>query len=123
MEHEFVFQFCMYSDFACHLEELKTSEHVQWEVRKHPSRSTPEFSVPKRIIPGLARPTSAPTVKMSQASWPCNAMEHDFYGEKPPLDNVAIPSSNIDGLLSDSEGNEDEDATMSLNLEIKKLEL
>ena len=36
---------------------------------------------------------------------------------------MAIPSSNIDDRLTDSEGDEDEDATMSLNLEIKKLEL
>jgi hypothetical protein len=123
MEHGFVFQFFSYFDFACLLQELKTSKPVQWEVRKHPSRSTPEFRVSKRKIPGSARPTIAPTVKMSQASWHGDAMEHDFYEEEPPLDDVAISSSNIDGVLPDSEGDEDEDATMSLDLETKKLEL
>ena len=123
MEHGFVFQFFMYFDFACLLQEFKSSEPVQWEVRKQGSRSTPEFRVPKQIIPGLARPTIAPTVKMSQASWHGDAMEHDFYEEELPLNDVAIPSSNIDGVLPNSEGDEDKDPTMSVDLEIKKLEL
>ena len=50
-------------------------------------------------------------------------MKHDFYEEEPPLDDVAIPSSNIDDHAHDLEGDEDKDATMLLDLEIKKLEL
>ena len=62
-------------------------------------------------------------MKMSQASWPGDSMEHDFYEEEPPVDDVAIPSSNIDDRTLDSERELDEDAAMSLDLEIKKLEL
>ena len=50
-------------------------------------------------------------------------MEHDFYEEEPPVDDVAIPSSNIDDRAPDSEGDAHVDAAMSLDLEIKKLEL
>ena len=50
-------------------------------------------------------------------------MEHDFYEKEPPLDDVAIPSSNIDDRVLDSKGGEDEDAAMSLGLVIKKLDL
>ena len=36
-ELKYVFDLCMFSGFSCHLEELKTSEPVQWEVKKRPS--------------------------------------------------------------------------------------
>jgi hypothetical protein len=50
-------------------------------------------------------------------------MEHDFYEEEPLVDDVAISSSNIDDRAPDSEGDAHVDATMSLDPEIKKLEL
>ena len=113
----------MISIFSCHVQELKTSEPVQWVVKRRYPQSTPEFRVPKRVTQGLPRLTSASALKMSQASWPGNSMEHDFYVEEPPVDDVAIPSLNINDCAPDSEGDEDEDAAISLDLEIKKLEL
>jgi len=60
---------------------------------------------------------------MSQASYPGDAIDHNLYEEESPIDDVAIPSLNIDNRLRDSEGDEDEDVAMSLDLEIKKLKL
>lgn len=98
---------------------MHTTEPLQWKIKKRPAESTAEFKVPKRVSQD---PKSAPTVKMSQASWPGEAMEHNFYEEEPPLDDVAIPSSYIDDHHSDSECDEDLEAAKSLDREIKKLE-
>ena len=103
---------------------MKTSEPVQWEVRKRPFPSTNQsFKVPKRVTLELAGSKSAPAVKMSQASWPGESAEHDFYADEPLMDDVAIPSSNIDDHHSDSESDEGDLEAKSLELEIKKLEL
>ena len=66
---------------------------------------------------------NTPAVKMSQASWPSDSIEHDFYEEEPPVDDVAIPPSNIDDRAPDSKGDAHVDVAMSLDLKIKKLEL
>jgi hypothetical protein len=103
---------------------LKTSERVQWEIRKRPPPSTNQsFKVPKRVTPELAGSKSAPAVKMSQASWPSESAEHDFYADEPLMDDVAIPSSNIDDRHSDSDSDEGDLEAKSLDLQIKKLEL
>src|SRR5579875_3101281 len=60
---------------------------------------------------------------MSQASWHGDGLEHDFYEEEPHFDDVPIPSSYIDDRRPSTEVDGDEDAAMSLELEIKKLEL
>jgi len=77
----------------------------------------------KRVTPQLARLKSASAVKMSQASWPGESAEHDFYADEPLMDDVAIPSSNIDDHHSDSESDEGDLEAKSLDLQIKRLEL
>ena len=101
-------------------ERLKTSEPVKWAVRKRPPPSTKRsFSVLKRVTPELARLKSAPAVKMSQASWPGESAEHDFYADEGLMDDVAIPSSNIDDHHNDSESDEGDLEAKSLDLQIK----
>jgi hypothetical protein len=103
---------------------LKTSEPVKWEVRKRPRPSTKHaVKVLKRVRPELARLKSATAVKMSHSSWPGESAEHDFYADEPLMDDVAIPSSNIDDLHSDSDNDEGDLEAKSLDLQIKKLEL
>ena len=103
---------------------MKTSEPVKWEVRKRPRPSTKQaVKVLKRVRPELARLKSATAVKMSQASWPGESAEHDFYADEPLMDDVAIPSSNIDDFHNDSDSDEGDLEAKSLDLQIKKLEL
>ena len=86
-------------------------------------RRTSGFKAPKSPTQILNRNYAHKSVRMSQNIYEDDDTNHDYLKEDVDIDNLVIPSSNVDNLVGDDDSDGDKGNVKPLQVQIAELEV